>query len=714
MTRRNNEVFLSNSIRSMNIVFQSIESTIATAFNRNRELILFSEGYSEVEAYDITIINDFLNSIVISNEAVSYTYYWRVGDNLIYRNDTVQKFHDLMFDDIIEESKSLSDVEIRFAWFSSTYIPEHETTDKTDNSVVMILGYPLLSVEKKAFVIVIMPHEKIKQWLSIPSEETGNFLEIQNLFSKKDIFNVNNDDKKVNWQNTYIDTSRGLYYKSGMKSNEVLFNLITWIYLPISIILSAIGLIWFVNIILNRNQTLDAIMMSITGSSKFPNILKNQDDLNFLRIAVEDLVQKATAVEDIEKRNQEYRISYLLLNLIDPIDSEVYLEKEFSTYVLPENQGNIIPIIIEIDNYYHISETRSKPELALIKLALKNGIEDLAQNQFTDHWVSWIAQDRLTILLSIPSEQKDKEHFWAESFAESLRVWCQDHLTFSITSVVASTANNWTDLVSSFNTAIGVLGLKPILGVNRILTEFDHSNYESDIAFSLFSKVEKMSLALRSGRDSWYDVFLMIFTEIRDDNIPKKDINRIMSYFSFVMEQEMRLSPNSICTRWVAHWRPQFKKIVKRFDLLDTLKDEIEILFRDMANAINESMADDKPLRILTTIQNHIRENYHNSDLSLDYYSEIHRINRSQLSRLFKERLGYNFVDYLITVRMDAAKELLATTTDKIEHIAKAVGYSHPFSFSRAFRQYTDMSPSYYRKQMLQQKEVINRESTKS
>lgn len=72
-------------------------------------------------------------------------------------------------------------------------------------------------------------------------------------------------------------------------------------------------------------------------------------------------------------------------------------------------------------------------------------------------------------------------------------------------------------------------------------------------------------------------------------------------------------------------------------------------------------------------------------------------IHPNYLSRLFKEKTGKNFVEYLTEVRMEKVMELLDGTEDKIADICAMAGYDNPRYFSKVFKQYTGMTPSEYR-----------------
>lgn len=71
-------------------------------------------------------------------------------------------------------------------------------------------------------------------------------------------------------------------------------------------------------------------------------------------------------------------------------------------------------------------------------------------------------------------------------------------------------------------------------------------------------------------------------------------------------------------------------------------------------------------------------------------------------SRTFKRRFrsatGYTPLDYVQTLRIEEAKQMLETTTDAIDDIASLVGYNEPNSFRRLFKRTTGITPHQYRR----------------
>lgn len=74
-------------------------------------------------------------------------------------------------------------------------------------------------------------------------------------------------------------------------------------------------------------------------------------------------------------------------------------------------------------------------------------------------------------------------------------------------------------------------------------------------------------------------------------------------------------------------------------------------------------------------------------------------MNFDYLNRIFKKRMGLTIFDYLNTVRINHAKELLLTSNMKSYEIAATVGFCDEYYFSKIFKKYVGISPSQYSRQ---------------
>lgn len=104
-----------------------------------------------------------------------------------------------------------------------------------------------------------------------------------------------------------------------------------------------------------------------------------------------------------------------------------------------------------------------------------------------------------------------------------------------------------------------------------------------------------------------------------------------------------------------------------------------------------------KNTSLVNKIKNYISENLQCA-ITLETLSEVVELSPNYISTCFYKETGINFKDYLISARIEKAKELLKNTSDKIYEIAHAVGYEDTRYFSNVFCNIAGCLPSQYRK----------------
>ena len=97
--------------------------------------------------------------------------------------------------------------------------------------------------------------------------------------------------------------------------------------------------------------------------------------------------------------------------------------------------------------------------------------------------------------------------------------------------------------------------------------------------------------------------------------------------------------------------------------------------------------------QIMKYMESHYREK-----ISLDQIAENMYLSPFYISKLFKSETGDTPINYLISLRMEKAKELLDRNPSlSIQQTAAQVGYEDAYHFSKLFKKYFGLSPMYYK-----------------
>ena len=121
-----------------------------------------------------------------------------------------------------------------------------------------------------------------------------------------------------------------------------------------------------------------------------------------------------------------------------------------------------------------------------------------------------------------------------------------------------------------------------------------------------------------------------------------------------------------------------------------------EVLKR--AIAIRDENAGSQNRSVLKQATDFIDGHYMDEEISLNRVAHAANVSANHFSALFSQNMGQTFIEYLTSLRMDKAKELLRCTSKRSSEIAGEVGYKDAHYFSYLFKKTQGITPSEYRK----------------
>ncbi len=121
-----------------------------------------------------------------------------------------------------------------------------------------------------------------------------------------------------------------------------------------------------------------------------------------------------------------------------------------------------------------------------------------------------------------------------------------------------------------------------------------------------------------------------------------------------------------------------------------------------ISTALNEflelvySSQDSRKITQVTPAINYIDANY-DKPLTLAEIARASHLSASRLAHIFKEQMGITLIDYVTSVRIEQAKELLLATDQSCTEICFQVGYNNQSYFTRTFKSVVGMTPRRFR-----------------
>lgn len=134
-------------------------------------------------------------------------------------------------------------------------------------------------------------------------------------------------------------------------------------------------------------------------------------------------------------------------------------------------------------------------------------------------------------------------------------------------------------------------------------------------------------------------------------------------------------------------------RISKLIELRQTIKNKYEGKYVIPQDEIKIKSVDEK---LLEKFENILKEQMDNPDLSIEVISQQIGISRSQLQRKLKQITNQNPSDYMKSMRLRYAANLLTSKNLSISEVTYACGFASLSHFSNSFKEFYGMSPSRY------------------
>ena len=227
---------------------------------------------------------------------------------------------------------------------------------------------------------------------------------------------------------------------------------------------------------------------------------------------------------------------------------------------------------------------------------------------------------------------------------------------------------------------------RPVLFVSQ---ERRKKDFSANLFESLDVLLERISHVDLEGAEEALNRFL--------EDCEKEDINTIKSAGIFLLTKCMRLLlernpsfPRTFIDVEIQNNIYGCETITRFREVMEELLEQVIIIM-----AGGQQDTDDLIRQVNGYIDAHFQ-----SRISLVHMADSLHINKSYLSRIYKEKTGKNIFDVINARKLEEAKRLIRHTELRLSEIAEQVGIDDPAYFSRFFKRHMGMSPKEYKQKV--------------
>ncbi|MEG2291040.1 MAG: response regulator [Clostridium sp.] len=418
--------------------------------------------------------------------------------------------------------------------------------------------------------------------------------------------------------------------------------------------------------------------------------------LRRLKIQLDEEYEKKVNVDRLYKHYVEsipLIREQFLVGLIEGRISGKELNIQRELVSLELKSGYYAVACINVDNASignFVEDISLQNEISLIPIAVKQIVNDTMQNNCS--FISFIYCGRVIIIADIKEENNVLE------FINSINEICitsEKSIGLKTSAGIGHVCNSLSKLNHSYNTAQNALDYRIIIGTgkgiyiddvepdNSIKLQFDEQEERKllnaikigcsedieKIIEELFKKCEDLLLPLNKYRIFIMEIMTSLLKVVQAYNL---DINKIFG-------------ENFNCYSYL-----------EKFDSIYEVKEWFVKIGANVNDLIKRERIHSSKV-LIDKAREYVMENYSDCDISVEILSSHLHVSPTYFSTIFKRETEMSFVNFLTTVRLEKAVNLLNTTEDKTYIIAEKVGYPEANYFSYVFKKKYGVSPSKYR-----------------
>lgn len=459
-----------------------------------------------------------------------------------------------------------------------------------------------------------------------------------------------------------------------------------------------------------KEQGLDSLFIVLTNLEEF--ILVKQamslgaiDYLVKLELTEEILLESLKKAIDVCKNNRKLKLSYkdnketnitgddMILNYFQKLliyDVNNNEAKDIPNYIIEKFQE---PVVIMI-NFNYKEQTLfikvDKIEQRRIIEYAENILNEMIKRFFSN---SCLLRGHENTFISILSTYEVKDYAnIIRNMGEKIKSILKDYFEVSVTISVSKKGNSIcdvADLVYMADTAMNYYyydASTEIIFYSEKLEEYEQNSKSINIS----SLKKELNIAIRNNDSikvsEIIDRFILMLKEEKPCKVYAINLCSNLYYFVSLFYEEDDEAK--------VIYETNINEVLQGCRSLDNIIDWIIEFSSNVVEVINNKKVN-KSNKIIEMVEQYVKQNY-KEKIGLSKVASDFNISHGYLSSTFKKQTGVTFSDYVASVKIDKAKELISTHEYMMYEVSDILGFDNPYYFSKVFKKITGYTPKEY------------------
>ncbi|MDQ1909651.1 helix-turn-helix domain-containing protein [Paenibacillus sp. GD4] len=645
-------------------------------------------------------LSEVAKGLMTNQYLLHSVYFYRFSDRLVLTHGSAEPLEFFYDKNFIEQEVAASP---RLKWSSPRKF--REFISEPEENVITMSKRALLPFGNQGLVVINVRTNELLRVVDEMVDSQLTFMEIHNREELLYPLAGNHSAEKNRKVLSEIPSDYlGWTFTSGLQVGQLFgwVSVISYLWVTIGVIVLLLCIVYLVYITRRNYKPIEIILQRIQAYQQ-RYVLQGKppvDEFSFIEKALESLIDQTNVYE---KRFQEDLMIHRKQFYQELLSGEREItwsewKARMERLNLDYEFSRLAMTVSRIDRYSAFQQEYTERDQHLLKFVLTNVIHEFAKQGEVSVWTEWVTNDRLAALFLIRQEEGfDEEQL--KRILESFRQWVQENLKFSVTVGIGSVGRELSALHPSYLEAMYPLRHRLTLGSNHVSIGSEVQRSQAQGAYEYYQRVTSAVQYYRMTNPAWSDVLREIFKHMTEDRLNDEEIRSLLDYMVHLFRRELEEMPEELGRGW-DRMAPDLVRSLAEAESVEQLG-TVFIAALDELFQHYVALRDAKSQTgLLEAMKKYIEEHFTDPNLSLNQLSDRFEISPKYASQLFKEQFGLKFVDFLVQLRMEKAKQLLLETNEPIQDIAEKVGYTHGISFGRTFKKIVGATPGDYRKLM--------------
>ncbi|WP_339301127.1 helix-turn-helix domain-containing protein [Paenibacillus sp. FSL K6-2441] len=472
-------------------------------------------------------------------------------------------------------------------------------------------------------------------------------------------------------------------------------------WMVIWVILILLALIGFTIITHIHYKPIQSIMEKVSQFSNRKSeelgIKGADNEFTFIEMALDHLLKRSLDYENLHKEDSLLRQQRLFHDLLAGhlVLTDEEFQQRLAEFNLSAPYDRLGVMVAELDRYAEFTDKYKVKDQHLLKFIIESAFRDLGQSHHAFVWHAWMEPHRIAFVVHHTADPHNTQA--TTTYAEEFKKWIHQHLELTLTIGIGADSTSIDTLADSYRNAVENVELKTVLGIHSIIDNRKSAGIMNLDRYAYLQALDYAAQSFRMNESEWREKLTQVFGELSKMRFRKRDMAEFAQAFLKRMEQAVLAMSSPIQTRWKSDYQDRFASLTETAETLAEFQEQFMSLMNQFEACVEEDRQARRHHSLAMQAKHYIDAHFTDPGLSLVQVSDYLNLQPSALSVIFKEEIGEKFVDYVLKVRMQQAKQLLLETEDSIQSVAINSGYQNVNSFYRAFKKFQDIPPGEYR-----------------